>query len=244
MSESEQTILIVDDEQDICDILSFDFENAGFKTYTARNGLDALKIIQEKEISAVVSDIKMPQMTGTELLKSIKSMGLEIVVVFITAHYDLSDEDALDSGADGIFHKPFDRRQLIQGVANLLTPSQKRWQTPVSHFKIDVELKIQLSNYQEATQAHKISLARGGLFIALEKRDFSIGQTIKFEITFDSDPRITLTGIGTIRWIRKSGKAPFLPGIGIEFVQLENDSLKFVSTEIDKKHPYAYIPKY
>ncbi|MGD1974993.1 MAG: response regulator, partial [Desulfobacterales bacterium] len=67
-----QTILLVDDEPDIRDVLSLSLYDMGYHVYEAENGDEALRIFKDKQPSMVMTDIKMPGMDGIELLKKIK----------------------------------------------------------------------------------------------------------------------------------------------------------------------------
>ena len=85
----DETILFVDDEKDICDVLSISLSDLGYKVYTAQNGKEALRIITEVSPSIVLTDIRMPEMDGIELLRWIKSQYPETEVVMVTGHGDM-----------------------------------------------------------------------------------------------------------------------------------------------------------
>jgi signal transduction histidine kinase len=85
----DNTILFVDDEKDICDVLSISLSDLGYKVYTAQNGQEALRIIQEVNPPIVLTDIRMPVMDGIELLRRIKRQFPETEVVMVTGHGDM-----------------------------------------------------------------------------------------------------------------------------------------------------------
>ena len=85
----DKTVLFVDDEKDICDVLSISLSDLGYKVYTAQNGQEALRIIQEVNPPIVLTDIRMPVMDGIELLRRIKSQFPETEVVMVTGHGDM-----------------------------------------------------------------------------------------------------------------------------------------------------------
>ena len=85
----DKTVLFVDDEKDICDVLSISLSDLGYKVYTAQNGQEALRIIQEINPPLVLTDIRMPVMDGIELLRRIKSRFPETEVVMVTGHGDM-----------------------------------------------------------------------------------------------------------------------------------------------------------
>jgi signal transduction histidine kinase len=85
----DKTVLFVDDEKDICDVLSISLSDLGYKVYTAENGQEALRIIQEINPPIVLTDIRMPVMDGSELLRRIKLQSPETEVIMVTGHGDM-----------------------------------------------------------------------------------------------------------------------------------------------------------
>ena len=85
----EKTILLVDDEPDIRDVLSLSLADMGYQVYEAENGDEALRIFRDVQPSMVMTDIKMPGMDGIELLKKVKHENPETEVIMITGHGDM-----------------------------------------------------------------------------------------------------------------------------------------------------------
>ena len=85
----DKTVLFVDDEKDICDVLSISLSDLGYKVHTAQDGQEALQIIEEVSPPIVLTDIRMPVMDGIELLRKIKSRFPETEVVMVTGHGDM-----------------------------------------------------------------------------------------------------------------------------------------------------------
>lgn len=84
-----KTILLVDDEEGIRKVLRIALEDAGYEVMTAENGVEALRIFEKKSPQIVVTDIKMPEMDGIELLRKIKQVSADTEVIIITGHGDL-----------------------------------------------------------------------------------------------------------------------------------------------------------
>src|SRR5690242_4496861 len=103
------SVLVVDDEADLREIIAFDFEAAGYNVREAHNGSEALEIVKKESIDAVVSDIRMPVMGGLELLKNLRKLNSNPspVVVFVSGYSDVTPEEAYHFGSEGIFAKPF-----------------------------------------------------------------------------------------------------------------------------------------
>jgi DNA-binding NtrC family response regulator len=106
--KSATTILIVDDEPVMQSLLEKILAREGYKTFIAADGATALEILGREAVSLVLSDIKMPGMSGFELLKEIKANHPGIGVIIMTAYGDtFTVKDALLLGADEYITKPF-----------------------------------------------------------------------------------------------------------------------------------------
>jgi len=102
-------ILVVDDEQDICNVLTVFLRKEGHDTDTAKLGHDVPAKIKEKKPSLVFLDIKLPDMDGIEVLKKIKEIDNETPVIMITAFRDAERvSSAFRLGAYDCIFKPFD----------------------------------------------------------------------------------------------------------------------------------------
>ena len=102
-------ILVVDDEPDLCDLLSEEFEYQNCLTFTAASGNEALGVFEANEFDAVVSDIRMPNGNGLELLEKIKASQKSNTLVFlVTGFADVSKEEAFAKGAVDLIGKPYD----------------------------------------------------------------------------------------------------------------------------------------
>lgn len=115
-------ILVVDDELDICAILKFNLEKAGFEVFTAQSAEDAL----EKDINSydlLLLDVMMEGMSGFDLAKMLKQkpQTKDIPIIFITAK-DTADDavNGLDLGADDYISKPFSIKEVISRVKAVL----------------------------------------------------------------------------------------------------------------------------
>ena len=116
-----KTILIVDDEKMIRDLLRATLEREGYNTATVESGIDALKILDSRHIDAVMSDIQMEGMSGVELLKTIKSKYKNLPVMMITGHSNkYSKTDMNLAGAAGYVTKPFKNLEILEAVQKIL----------------------------------------------------------------------------------------------------------------------------
>jgi YesN/AraC family two-component response regulator len=115
------TLLIVDDEPFLRDLLASKLQVFGAKILTAENGQVALDIIKNNQIDAVLTDIEMPVMTGIELLVKIRELGLLTPVVILTGVGDQATTlTALRLGATDFLDKPFDSKVIHDVMAKAL----------------------------------------------------------------------------------------------------------------------------
>lgn len=123
MKKSEITILVVDDDLDILEILSYNLNNEGYKVHTAENGVEAVKKAKKKKPNLIILDVMMPEMDGIEACEQIrKTEGLEdTVITFLTARgEDYSQVAGFDAGADDYITKPVRPKVLMSKVKALL----------------------------------------------------------------------------------------------------------------------------
>ena len=114
-------VLIVDDDPSILEVLEARLMAADFKTYKAANGADALEILKLNPVDILVSDIKMPEMSGLELLEKTRATFPELPVIFLTAYGTIPDAvDAVKAGAVDYLTKPFDGKELVWKIEQVI----------------------------------------------------------------------------------------------------------------------------
>ena len=111
--KSSTRIMVVDDEETICEALMAWFIKDGYKVETALSGAQALALLQERDFDIFLVDVKMPGMDGIELLSRIKEKQPEAVVIMMTAHGSIQTAvEAMKRGAGDYLCKPFDPDSL------------------------------------------------------------------------------------------------------------------------------------
>lgn len=117
------TILVVDDDKEVCTSIGNMLKEAGFDICSASSGMEAMHILSTvTHIKAIVSDVRMSHGNGFELLEMVRNYFPDIPLFFVTGFDDLSEEDAIRKGAQGLFNKPCDGAALVTRVKSSLNP--------------------------------------------------------------------------------------------------------------------------
>jgi two-component system nitrogen regulation response regulator GlnG len=139
MSERTARILIIDDDKQICVILSDLVKKEGFEALTAYEGEKALSIVRSEDPDLMLVDMMLPGMDGMEVMRQVKEIVPELPVVFITAHADARGAvNAIKAGAHDYLSKPFDNHEVIRVVHRAL--AERELKLKVRH------LSSQISN--------------------------------------------------------------------------------------------------
>lgn len=131
MSDSQSKILLVDDEVDILEFISYNLEKEGYKVYTAQNGLEAIKVAEKTLPDLIILDVMMPEMDGIAACEEIRKIPSlqSTIIAFLTARgEDYSQIAGFEAGADDYITKPIRPKVLVSRVKALL----KRTSAPSS----------------------------------------------------------------------------------------------------------------
>ena len=129
----QPTILVVEDEQDILDLVEYNLEQAGFKVTTASNGTTALEKVQKEHPDLVVLDLMLPGMDGKEVCRRIRQdeSFRRMPVIMLTARADEVDRVVgFELGADDYITKPFSPRELVLRVKAIMRRIQNSPEKP------------------------------------------------------------------------------------------------------------------
>jgi CheY-like chemotaxis protein len=240
-------LLVVDDDEDIRDIIIENLELSGFEAITAESGQQALSLLESQHVDLVLSDIKMPNGSGIDLLNGIKANNLHLPVILIISDYsELSDADVYDLGVEAILTKPINFNLLEQKINKLTTPATKRWERLHQRFEYSSEVEIKQSQDLETIEGSTVNLGRGGLFVEINNQAPlpSIGQLVRFKISPTEITPQTISGLGRVRWARKHNKDnQEKRGIGVEFECFDHGSLELFNKMLVNLKTKAYIPK-
>jgi DNA-binding NtrC family response regulator len=113
----EKTILLVDDDASLRRVLAHHLTEAGYRVLTTSGGKSGLEVFTEEQVEMVITDIQMPEMSGLDLLRRVRVMNPDTVVLIITAYGSIETAvEAMKLGAHDYITKPFNREELLLTV--------------------------------------------------------------------------------------------------------------------------------
>ncbi len=129
--KGSKTILVVDDDLHILEVLEARLSSAGYRVIKTESAQTALELLQKQTIDMMVSDIKMPEMNGFQLLSQARALCPGLPVVLLTAYGSIPDAvKAVKSGAVEYLTKPFQGKELIEKVDSILCLPQRETASP------------------------------------------------------------------------------------------------------------------
>ena len=154
-----QTILIVEDEKRVADLLKIGLEENGYQTMVAYDGAMGLRLFQSNSFQLVISDIILPKLDGFELCKEIRKVNERIPILMLTALGSADDKlEGFDAGADDYMVKPFYFRELNARVKVLLKRNAETVVRPPEQITYaDLSVNLNLREVRRNNIAIKLS---------------------------------------------------------------------------------------
>ena len=163
MSNESIKILLVDDEPDILEILSYNLSAEGYTISTASNGLEAVKKAKKQQPHLIIMDVMMPEMDGIEACEKIRNLPelKDTVITFLTARgEDYSQVAGFEAGADDYINKPIKPKVLVSKIKSLLRRLNDASSTVNSEVIHIGELTIDREAYKIISKGIEIVLPR------------------------------------------------------------------------------------
>ena len=167
---TQKTVLIVEDEKNIVDILRFNLQREGYRTLEAYDGKDGLDKAVSENPDLILLDVMLPKMNGFDVCRRLRDKGDNVPVIILTAREEEADKVlGLEIGADDYITKPFSMRELIARVgANIRRTSMAApaaASAAASAMPVAGDLAINTDSHQ---------VFRGGKAIDLTQREYEL----------------------------------------------------------------------
>ncbi|MDM1044085.1 response regulator transcription factor [Myroides sp. 1354] len=168
MKNSDIKVLLVDDEQDIIEIISYNLEKEGYQVSTARNGKEAIEKAKKELPHLIILDVMMPEMDGMEACENIRRIDSlqNVIIAFLTARgEDYSQVAGFDAGADDYITKPVKPKVLMSKIKALLRRLKNVEETENGDI-------IQIGNIEINRDEYKILI--DGVELSLPRKEFEL----------------------------------------------------------------------
>jgi DNA-binding response OmpR family regulator len=163
-----KTILVVDDDKEIANLVSVYLHNEGFKIIQRHNGRDALTTLAEEDVDLIVLDVMMPGIDGMEVTRKVREHNMIPILMLSAKVEDMDKILGLMSGADDYMSKPFNPLELVARVKSLLRRALQYNSEPV----VPSQDVLTIHSVEINRTSHKVTV--NGQTIQLTSREFDI----------------------------------------------------------------------
>ena len=151
MNSKEKTILVVDDEEHILELVRFNLEKSGYQVVTAETGSEAMELLKQQPVDLLILDLMLPDVEGIDVCKQLRASDAHaaLPIIMLTAKSEELDRIlGLELGADDYLTKPFSVKELVARVKTLL---RRTGQMTASGTQISWENLVMDLNKHEVT---------------------------------------------------------------------------------------------
>ncbi|MGB3186518.1 MAG: response regulator transcription factor [Ornithinimicrobium sp.] len=165
MSTPEATLLVVEDETNIRELLATSLKFAGFEVHAAADGATALQMAQDHDPDLAVMDVMLPDMDGFAVTRRLRDTGRELPVLFLTARDSLEDKvTGLTVGGDDYVTKPFSLEEVVARIRAVLRRTQDG--------EPEDDLTLRVADLELDEDSHEVR--RGGRVIEVSPTEFKL----------------------------------------------------------------------
>ena len=193
---NKKTIFILEDEIDLNEMIAIELESRGYNITTFYNPKDFLKAFSEIKPDLLITDLRLPEVSGEEIIKMVKKIdAYNPPIIAITAYNDMPSQKLFQLGVESVIYKPFQLLLLTSTIERLCTPWEQRLQ-------LDIDKYEQYAGWIRKLDDNKIEdilIGRGGFSFATEEK-IGGNEIVEFSIRLKNQEETFLTGKGIIRW--------------------------------------------
>jgi CheY-like chemotaxis protein len=234
---NEVNILIADDDDELLQTLVELFKPFQFNIDTANNGAEAWELIQKKSYNLLLSDVRMPEMDGLELLKKVKtSHPVHPSILFISGYTDVLNEEIYHLGAEGKFEKPFNIKAVRKAIQICLLEPEAKWAI-ATELKKTLDINKSAETIEELEEKKIVLFGRGGFFMAHSTAPVPKETVVAFTIEVKSPTPILFKGIGVTQW-SCGYNAKYPAGLGIKIISMEPEQTKIYHKLFGERIPF------
>jgi len=183
---TKETILIVDDEEDIIELIKYNLKNEGYSILTAQSGEQAIKIAKQSRPDLIVLDLMLPGMDGLEVTRYLRSNEetSDMPIVMLTAKGEESDIiTGLELGANDYISKPFSPKVLTARIRAIFRRRKKNTMEPADSIQQEGDMTIDRARHVVTIQGNTLDLTKSEfelLFFLADKKGwvFTRGQIV------------------------------------------------------------------
>jgi CheY-like chemotaxis protein len=238
----EKKILVIDDDAGCRAVFNAILTRAGYVVVEAASGSDAIPIIQQERFDLILSDIRMPDGNGIDLLTWLRAGGdIETPFILTSGLPDLSCEDTYHIGAESVLIKPIRVNTLLEITKRLTLPLNQRIRFEDTVTTTLEPLLIESAS-TELLPTGKLAIGRGGFFVGISDQRAIPLEYLNFKVLSPTKEPM-LTGVGVVRWVRQEQNNGLMSGLGVEFANLDSLSLQRMTAFINECKPIPFIPR-
>jgi signal transduction histidine kinase len=164
LAQSERRILVVDDEDDVREFLKTALEATGHTVETVASGEEAVRVFREEPFALVITDLKMPGQDGFEVLRSVREIVPDTVVVILTGYGSVKDAvNLMREGAYGILTKPCSIQEILATVEKGLKHHELRTRNQELQAQLDRSQRLAMIGKLAAGVAHELNSPLDGV---------------------------------------------------------------------------------
>jgi FixJ family two-component response regulator/Tfp pilus assembly protein PilZ len=234
-------VLIIDDEEMICDVVASGLAERGMRTHTLKDPSRALEMITKYNIDFVVCDVRMPTMSGMDVLKTVrKTFRHWPYFLFVTGFPDVSLEECMHYGAVGFIEKPIDIELLFRTIMGHLAESGDERAELLAG--ADAEPVV----IDETYRLEESDIGFGGVFIPMEtgsQKKSRVGVGSVVDLTLSPAKRAeTLKIRGQIVWKRPVKDHGLKAGVGVRFIKMSDRDQSILDSYLKDRDVTSFVP--
>lgn len=239
---NKRSLMIVDDEEDLCEVLSKIFSRLNYETVAVTSVREAFERLSTRDFDLILSDVRMPVADGIELVERLFEEKYSRPNIFLMSGFlDIELPEALHRGAFGLFQKPLDFEVMDRALKLSLEPIASRWRHVESGERPTLIRSVPVSLSEHSSNGG-IELGRDGFFWRDEHLPITAGDVFDFRLSFGPNSQEELEGRGEAIWTRDVARSSYEPGCGIRIKSLTESSLTIFQKQVGQKSIKPTVP--